>query len=195
MFVFICLFLVYVQTFGVRKQLARVSCVLPLCGNRTQVISLGGASTFIFWVILLSLHLIFFKESCIKTGVYWLGQTGWQISSKDAPVSTYWVLADRCVPRSGFVSEHCTLPQQTLSWQPSPQRLRLSHDPFSVLETFTKVPSALTDLGWCFGNEGRTAQVKTINHEDGWFNWKVRRSRGDLVFIGLLGGVGHWTLE
>lgn len=139
--------------------------------------------------------LFFFKESCIKTGVYWLGQTGWQISSKDAPVSTYWVLADRCVPRSGFVSEHCTLPQQTLSWQPSPQPLRLSHDPFSVLETFTKVPSALTDLGWCFGNEGRTAQVKTINHEDGWFNWKVRSSRGDFVFIGLLGGVGHWTLE
>lgn len=74
------------------------------------------------------------------------------------------------------------LPQQAPSWQPSPQPLQLSHDPFSVAETFTEVPSTLPDLGCCFGNEGRTAQVKMINHEDGWFNWKVRRSRGNLVF-------------
>lgn len=199
MFVFICLFLVYVQTFRVRKQLARVSCVLPLCGSWEQN---SGHQPW-WWQAPLSSELscwtstLFFfkKESCRKTGVYWLGQTVWQTSPKDAPVSTYLVLADRYVPKSGFVSGHCTLPQQTLSWQPSPQPLRLCHDPFSVPETFTEVPSTLTDLGWCIGNEGRTAQVKTINHEDRWFNWKVRRRRGDLVFIGLLGGMGHWNLE
>lgn len=94
----------------VRIQLTGVSSVLPLCGSWKQ--NSGHQLGDIKHLYLLS-YLVepppyfFFKKSCTKTGVYWLGQTGWQTNLKDASVSTYWGLADRCMPRSGFVSGHC----------------------------------------------------------------------------------------